>query len=62
MSPILARPLGDEAVATVRGALNQHHVIFFRDQGLAPAQQAAFASQFGTVTEGHPVIPAIEGN
>ena len=43
----------------VRAALNRHHVVFFRDQTLSPAQQAAFARQFGEVTEGHPVLPAI---
>jgi alpha-ketoglutarate-dependent taurine dioxygenase len=58
----LSRPLGDKAVAEVRAALNRHHVIFFRDQELTPAQQADFARQFGTVTEGHPVIPAIDEN
>lgn len=58
----LSRPLGEKTVAEVRAALNQHHVIFFRDQELTPAQQADFARQFGTVTEGHPVIPAIEDN
>jgi alpha-ketoglutarate-dependent taurine dioxygenase len=55
----LSRPLGADTVADVRAALNRHHVIFFRDQQLTPAQQADFASQFGEVTEGHPVIPAI---
>jgi taurine dioxygenase len=49
-------------VAEVRRALNDHHVIFFRDQQLSPAQQADFARQFGEVTEGHPVIPALEGS
>jgi alpha-ketoglutarate-dependent sulfate ester dioxygenase len=58
----LARPLGVPVVAEIRRALNDHHVIFFRDQDLTPAQQADFARQFGTVTEGHPVIPAIEEN
>jgi len=58
----LSRPLNERVVAEVRGALNTHHVIFFRDQNLTPAQQADFARQFGTVTEGHPVIPAIEKN
>jgi taurine dioxygenase len=58
----LARPLGDATVAGVRAALNEYHVLFFRDQELAPAQQAEFAAQFGIVTEGHPVIPAIEEN
>jgi len=28
----LSQPLGDDVVAGVRAALNQHHVIFFRDQ------------------------------
>jgi taurine dioxygenase len=56
----LAKPLSDEAVATVRSTLNQYHVVFFRDQDLSPEHQAAFARQFGTVTEGHPVIPAVD--
>src|ERR1700683_2957764 len=58
----LSHPLSERVVAEVRAALNTHHVIFFRDQDLTPAQQADFARQFGTVTEGHPVIPAIEKN
>jgi alpha-ketoglutarate-dependent sulfate ester dioxygenase len=58
----LSQPLGEKTVAEVRAALNRPHVIFFRDQELTPAQQADFARQFGTVTEGHPVIPAIEEN
>jgi taurine dioxygenase len=58
----LSRPLGDTVVAEVRRALNTHHVIFFRDQELSPDQQADFARQFGVVTEGHPVIPAIDEN
>ncbi len=58
----LSHPLSERVVADVRGALNTHHVIFFRDQQLTPEQQADFARQFGVVTEGHPVIPAIEEN
>jgi alpha-ketoglutarate-dependent taurine dioxygenase len=58
----LSRPLGAELVAGVREALNTHHVVFFRDQHLSPTQQADFARQFGEVTEGHPVIPALEEN
>jgi len=57
----LSRPLGDLAVGQIRAALNAHHVIFFRDQELSPAEQADFARQFGRPTEGHPVIPALEG-
>ncbi len=58
----LSRPLPDPVVARLRDALNIHHVLFFRDQELTPDQQEDFARQFGEVTEGHPVIPAIEGN
>ena len=57
----LSRPLTDLAIGQVRSALNAHHVVFFRDQELSPTQQADFARQFGTPTEGHPVIPALEG-
>ncbi len=52
----LSHPLSEPTIAQVRAALNTHHVIFFRDQDLTPTQQADFAAQFGTVTEGHPVI------
>jgi taurine dioxygenase len=58
----LSGPVDDDTVAAVRAALNEHHVIFFRDQSLTPAQQEAFAGRFGEVTEGHPVIPAIADN
>ncbi|HEX3796389.1 MAG TPA: TauD/TfdA family dioxygenase [Acidimicrobiales bacterium] len=51
--------LTPDAVQLVRDALNEHHVIFFRDQSLTPDQQAAFAAHFGTVTEAHPVLPSI---
>ena len=51
--------LTPDAVQVVRDALNEHHVIFFRDQSLTPDQQAAFAARFGTVTEAHPVLPSI---
>lgn len=57
----LAEPLDPAAVAEVRSTLNQHHVVFFRDQELTPARQVEFARQFGEVTEAHPVEPAIEG-
>jgi taurine dioxygenase len=58
----LSRPLGEETVAAVRATLNRYHVVFFRDQELSPEQQGDFARQFGTVTEGHPVIKHIEGH
>ncbi len=56
----LSRPLAPEVVAGVRAALNEHSVLFFRDQELTPDLQAAFARQFGEVTPAHPVLPSIE--
>ncbi|MGH9028870.1 MAG: TauD/TfdA dioxygenase family protein [Acidimicrobiales bacterium] len=58
----ISRPLSEPVVAAVRDTLNRFHVVFFRDQELTPERQEAFAAQFGTVTEGHPVIPAIAQN
>jgi alpha-ketoglutarate-dependent taurine dioxygenase len=58
----LAAELDEPTIAGIRAALNTHHVIFFRGQHLTPERQEAFAARFGQVTEGHPVIPALEGN
>jgi len=58
----LSRPLAPAAVAAVRETVNSYHVVFFRDQHLTDDQQAAFGRQFGELTEGHPVIPAIGGH
>jgi len=55
----LSEALAPDVVQVVRDALNEHHVIFFRDQSLTPDRQAAFAGQFGQVTEAHPVLPSI---
>ncbi len=58
----LSRPLAPDVVAAVRDAWCRHHVLFFRDQDLSPEAQAAFAGQFGQVTEAHPVQPSIAEN
>ena len=55
-----SRPLEPAVVGAVRGPLDTHHVVFFRDQSLMPAHQAAFARQFGIVTEAHPVLPSVD--
>ena len=47
----LARAPDAELVATIRRALLDHLVIFFRDQNLAPAQFLAFARAFGRPVE-----------
>ena len=58
----LSQPLEPDVVAEVRTALTTHLVVFFRDQDLSPAEQAAFTAQFGELTPAHPVIPALEGH
>jgi taurine dioxygenase len=43
----LRRPLEERTYRDIRNALNEHGVIFFRDQDITPAQQLAFAARFG---------------
>lgn len=45
----LASPLDSSSVGTLKGALAEHGVIFFRDQHLSPAQHIAFAQNFGPI-------------
>ena len=45
----LSQPLEDADVAEMRGALNEHGVIFFRDQKITPEQHIAFAQRFGEI-------------
>jgi taurine dioxygenase len=35
----------------LRNALNEHQVLFFREQDITPAQQVAFASHFGQIAD-----------
>jgi taurine dioxygenase len=43
----LRLPLPDETIADIREALNEHQVLFFRDQDISPEQHVAFARRFG---------------
>ena len=45
----IARDLDDATVLALRGALLDHGVLFFRDQGLDVARHKAFAQRFGTL-------------
>jgi taurine dioxygenase len=45
----LSEPLPDEVIADIRAALNQHCVIFFRNQQIDPEQHKAFARRFGDI-------------
>jgi taurine dioxygenase len=46
----LSRPLRDDEVDLVTGALDRHLVVFFRDQDLTEIDQLAFARRFGTIS------------
>jgi len=43
-----------EQVRAVESALDDHHVVFFREQHLSPAEHAAFGRAFGTLDAKHP--------
>ncbi len=45
----LAAPLGEAEVATIRQALFERGVVFFRDQDITPAQHIAFAERFAPI-------------
>ena len=45
----VARELDDDIVGKIRDALNEHCVVFFRDQELDAARQKAFARRFGEI-------------
>ena len=63
----LAEPLAPPALATVKRALAEHGVIFFRDQSLTETQHIALAGQFGPINinrffahaEGYPEIALV---
>jgi taurine dioxygenase len=52
----LAQPLGDDDIAAIRSALDEHLVLFFRQQTLTPVQQRDFAARFGRLYT-HPFYP-----
>jgi taurine dioxygenase len=56
----LSKPLSDATVAEIRRAFVEHQVIFFRDQDLTPAQQAAFGARFGPLNV-HPFVAGMAG-
>ncbi len=56
------RDLDDATVAAVRRVWLDRKVVFFPAQDLTPEEHLAFARRFGEITEGHPVIPGIDGH
>ncbi len=57
----LAQPQSDETIAAIRAALNQHQVVFFRDQALTPDQQTEFGARFGPLNI-HPYVAGMTGH
>jgi taurine dioxygenase len=53
----LDAPLSREAIAQIRAALDQHLVLFFKNQHLTPIQHRDFAASFGELYV-HPFYPA----
>jgi alpha-ketoglutarate-dependent taurine dioxygenase len=62
ISGVDLRNLDDDTVAAIRAVWLERRVVFFRGQHLDPDEHLAFARRFGEPTEGHPVIPGIEGH
>lgn len=58
----LRQPLTAAEVNTIRSALLQWKVVFFREQYLSHEQHVAFSSQFGELTIGHPVFGHVDGH
>ena len=54
----LAKPLDERSVETLRTALAEHCVLFFRDQELTPEKQKALGRHFGTLHI-HPAWPRV---
>jgi taurine dioxygenase len=56
----LSQELVEATIAAIRAALNEHQVIFFRDQELTPSRQAAFGARFGPLNI-HPYVAGMPG-
>ena len=53
--------LDQDVIDEITEALNEHHVIFFRDQNLEPKRQAAFAARFGALIP-YPMVKGLDGS
>ena len=56
------RHVDEATVAAIRRVWLDRKVVFFPGQDLDPGSHQEFASRFGELTEGHPVIPGVEGS
>lgn len=57
----LAKPLVPDVRDEIKRAWLEHHVLFFRGQSLLPAEQAAFAANFGPL-DVYPFMKAIDSH
>lgn len=57
----LRSPPAPEAIAVIRQAFLDHHVVFFRSQTLSPDEQTAFGRHFGEL-EDYPFVEALLGH
>ena len=56
----IAEDLPDAVIDEITAALDENHVIMFRDQELPPQRQAAFASRFGPLIP-YPMVKGLDG-
>ncbi len=56
----LAAPLAAQDIGEIRAAMNEHLVLFFRDQPLPPDRFMAFARAMGTPVE-YPFVKGLDG-
>lgn len=56
----LSAELTDETAGTIRKLLNEHEVIFFREQDIGPARQKALALSLGPL-QTHPAYATVDG-
>ena len=61
ISGVDLRDVDDETIAEIRRVWLDRKVVFFPGQHLDEAAHQAFAARFGELTEGHPVIPSVDG-
>jgi taurine dioxygenase len=61
ISGVDLRDVDDDTVAQIRRIWLDRKVVFFPGQHLDEAGHQAFAARFGELTEGHPVIPSVDG-
>jgi alpha-ketoglutarate-dependent taurine dioxygenase len=55
------RSLDEATVREIRRVWLERKVVFFPEQDLDPESHQSFAAHFGELTEGHPVIPGLDG-